>query len=100
LVDLGLRNAVIDELEEADPRRGIPELVRDLRLARLEIAEVDLRNFALLHAAYAAEGGFLVEFDKTIVFSRHIALHRLLRFRCAAPKPHSVKRSNVPRRWR
>jgi hypothetical protein len=53
-VDLLLRDAVIDELEEADVRRSAPELVGDFGLARREVAQVDGRNVARLGSADAA----------------------------------------------
>jgi hypothetical protein len=60
-VDLLLRNAVIDQLEEADSGRCLPELVGDRGLARLEVAEIDARNVARLGCADAAQRALLVE---------------------------------------
>ena len=45
-VDLLLRNAVIDELEESDLGRGFPQLLGNLGLAGLESAHVDARHLA------------------------------------------------------
>jgi CheY-like chemotaxis protein len=46
-VHLRLRDAVIDQLEKADLRRRIPELVGDRVLAGLVVAQVDARNVAV-----------------------------------------------------
>jgi hypothetical protein len=73
-VDLLLRNAMIDELEETDVGRSLPELVGDLGLARLEVAQVDARNVARLRGADAAESLLLLKLGETwvgVVTGRH-----------------------------
>ena len=60
-VDLLLRDAVIDHLEETDFGRRLPKLVGDRRLARIEVAQIDARNVAGLGRADAAEGTLFVE---------------------------------------
>jgi hypothetical protein len=64
-VDLLLRDAVIDKLEEADVRRSAPELIGDFGLPRLEVAQVDARNVARLGRADAAERPLLLELGET-----------------------------------
>ena len=66
-VDLLLRNAMIDELEETDVGRSLPELVGDLGLAGLEVAQVDARNVARLRGADAAESLLLLKLGETWV---------------------------------
>jgi hypothetical protein len=66
-VDLLLRDAVIDKLEEADVRRSAPELIGDFGLPRLEVAQVDARNVARLGRADAAERPLLLELGETWV---------------------------------
>jgi hypothetical protein len=66
LVDLLLRNAVIDDLEEAD--------VGDFGLARFEVAQVYARDVADLGRAEATQSPFLLELGETwvsVVVGRH-----------------------------
>jgi hypothetical protein len=74
LVDLLLRNAVIDDLEEADVGRCLPELVGDFGLARFEVAQVYARDVADLGRAEATQSPFLLELGETwvsVVVGRH-----------------------------
>src|SRR5262249_19398915 len=64
-VDLLLRNAVIDDLEEADVGRCPPELVGDFGLARFEVAYVNARHVARLGCADTAERPLLLELGET-----------------------------------
>jgi hypothetical protein len=62
LADLLAGDAVIDDLEEADLGRGLPQLPGDLALAPVKVAEIDDRYGALAgFAAQRAHVGFLAE---------------------------------------
>ena len=65
-VDLRLRNVVIDELEETDFGRGLPELVGDLGLAGFEIAQIDAWHVAGFGATDAAEGLLFLELGEAV----------------------------------
>ena len=94
-VDLRLRDAVIDELEEADLGRRVPELIGDLGLARLEIAHVDARHVAHLGGAHGADGGFLVELGEAVAGLCHRLGHgRLLAWRRAPPGGGAMTRAD------
>lgn len=65
-VGLLLRNAVIDELEEADLGRRLPKLICDLGFARFETPHIDARHVARFGCADAAQSLLLVELDEVV----------------------------------
>ena len=53
---------MIDELEEADTRGRVPELIGDFELSLFEITYVDARHLAILGFTDTAESGLQIEF--------------------------------------
>ena len=73
-VDVLLRDAVVEDLEEADLGRGFPQRIRDPGLAVGEIRHVDGRNLAGDGGALAADRGFLVQLGQGIGRASHCSL--------------------------
>ena len=65
-VDLFLRNAVIDELKEADFGRRVPKLFGDLGFALIKAAHVDTRHIAGFRCTDTAESLLFFELGETI----------------------------------